>query len=76
MPYSLMTDSDGGNIAFHQGPTNVASHGCVHLNQVDAKKLFNWAGPSGPIAVQFLGPYPAIPAQCKKGFSVEASRCK
>lgn len=33
-----------GAEAIHQGPPTVSSHGCVHVEPVEAERLFNWAG--------------------------------
>ena len=54
MPFALFFE-DG--CAFHQGPTKIASHGCIHLNAVDAEWLFNWAGKDA-VEVSIKGPYP------------------
>ena len=53
MPYSLFFTQSA---AFHGGPVNVESHGCVHLNDHDAEWLFRWVGAT-TVHVRFLGPY-------------------
>jgi hypothetical protein len=54
MPFSLFFE-DG--CAFHEGPTHIPSHGCVHLNPTDAEWLFDWAA-RDPVTVKINGPYP------------------
>lgn len=39
MPYAVFW-ADGG-IAFHEGPLDTPSHGCVHLAEADAKAFFD-----------------------------------
>ncbi len=39
MPYSVFFTDDG--IAFHEGPLDGASHGCVHLTMAEAKIFYN-----------------------------------
>lgn len=36
MPYALFFDNTSGE-AFHVGPVTSPSHGCIHLNEEDAK---------------------------------------
>jgi len=62
MPYSLFFDHDLAE-AFHQGSIDTASHGCVHLEMVDAKWLFEWAA-KAPVGLSILGPYPVPAANC------------
>jgi lipoprotein-anchoring transpeptidase ErfK/SrfK len=38
MPYSVFFAT--GGIAFHEGPLDEPSHGCVHLSHVDAQAFF------------------------------------
>ena len=57
MPFALFFEQDP-TCAFHEGPTSVASHGCIHLNAKDAEWLFDWAG-HDPVQLKILGPYPA-----------------
>ena len=59
MPYALFFEQ-APTCAFHQGDTRVASHGCIHLSEEDAKWLFEWAA-HDPVALQISGPYPANP---------------
>ena len=59
MPFALFF-KDG--CAFHEGPTHIASHGCIHLNTTDAEWLFDWAG-SDPVQVSITGPYPHSPVR-------------
>jgi L,D-transpeptidase catalytic domain/Putative peptidoglycan binding domain len=33
-----------GAEAIHQGPPTIPSHGCVHVEPVEAERLFQWAG--------------------------------
>ena len=61
MPFALFFE-DG--CAFHEGPTHIASHGCVHLNAVDAEWLFDWAGRE-PVNVDIKGPYPHSPVRAQ-----------
>lgn len=53
MPYSLFFTESA---AFHGGRVQVESHGCVHLNDLDAQWLFKWVG-SNTVHVRFVGPY-------------------
>jgi len=62
MPYSLFFDHDLAE-AFHQGGIDTASHGCIHLEMVDAKWLFEWAA-KDPVGLSILGPYPVPAANC------------
>lgn len=64
MPFALFFEQDP-TCAFHQGNVDVASHGCVHLSETDAKWLFDWAG-SDPVALDIHGPYPASPTSSGK----------
>ena len=59
MPFALFFEQDP-TCAFHQGPTSVPSHGCIHLNQVDAEWLFDWAA-RDPVELNISGPYPESP---------------
>lgn len=59
MPYALFFEQDP-TCAFHQGDTRVASHGCIHLTEPDARWLFEWAG-RDPVALEIDGPYPNSP---------------
>src|SRR4051812_6676317 len=43
MKYSLFFEHDDA-CAFHQFDTWTESHGCIHLNDVDAEWLYRWAG--------------------------------
>jgi lipoprotein-anchoring transpeptidase ErfK/SrfK len=36
---------------FHEGKTSVPSHGCIHLEQDDAKWLWDWAGTGTPVHI-------------------------
>jgi lipoprotein-anchoring transpeptidase ErfK/SrfK len=38
MPYSVFFAT--GGIAFHEGPLDEPSHGCVHLSHADAQAFF------------------------------------
>ena len=58
MPWALFFEPPNSACAFHQGPTNVESHGCVHLGPADAEWLFDWAG-ADPVGLTIEGPYPA-----------------
>jgi hypothetical protein len=62
MPYALFFDHDLAE-AFHQGSIDTASHGCIHLELVDAKWLFQWAA-MDPVGLSILGPYPVPAANC------------
>lgn len=53
MPHSLFFTESA---AFHGGSVQVESHGCVHLNDMDAKWLFDCVGGS-TVKVRFIGPY-------------------
>lgn len=59
MPFSLFIEDSGG-IAFHQGDTHADSHGCIHLDNDNAKWLFKWAG-KREVDVQIIGPDPHHP---------------
>ena len=61
MPYALFFEQDLA-CAFHEGPTNIPSHGCIHLNAADAEWLFNWAG-HDPVELNIAGPYPNSPVR-------------
>ena len=61
MPFALFFEQDL-TCAFHQGPLDVASHGCIHLGAADAEWLFDWAA-HDPVRLQMQGPYPAAPTR-------------
>ena len=61
MPWALFFEQDL-TCAFHQGPTNEPSHGCVHLGPDDAQWLFDWAGKDF-VELEIDGPYPASPVR-------------
>jgi len=61
MPFALFFEQDLA-CAFHQGPTSAPSHGCIHLNAIDAEWLFDWAG-RDPIELEIMGPYPVSPVR-------------
>jgi lipoprotein-anchoring transpeptidase ErfK/SrfK len=63
MPYALFFDHDLSE-AFHQGSIDTASHGCIHLEMIDAKWLFEWAK-MDPVGLTILGPYPVPAANCE-----------
>ena len=63
MPFALFFEQNP-TCAFHQGPTSVASHGCIHLNPTDAKWLFEWAG-HDPVGLEIRGPYPQSPVRTR-----------
>jgi len=43
MPFAMFFDDDSG-CAFHAGNPQLPSHGCIHLQIDDARRLFEWAG--------------------------------
>jgi hypothetical protein len=49
MPYSVFFAS--GGIAFHEGPLDVPSHGCVHLTHGDAQAFFAALQPGDEVVV-------------------------
>ena len=59
MQWALFFEQDL-SCAFHQGDPAVASHGCIHLVDRDARWLFDWAG-KDPVGLSVRGPYPANP---------------
>ncbi|MFL6124733.1 L,D-transpeptidase [Actinophytocola sp.] len=49
MPYSVFFAP--GGIAFHEGPLDRDSHGCVHLTMADAQTFFNVLQPGQLVQV-------------------------
>ena len=49
MPWSVFFRYDG--IAFHEGPLDVSSHGCVHLSRTAAKRFFAELEPGDRVRV-------------------------
>jgi hypothetical protein len=50
MPYSVFFAA--GGIAFHEGPLDAPSHGCVHLNDADAAAFFDGLNVGDAVQVQ------------------------
>ncbi len=50
MPWAVFFAYNG--IAFHQGPLDVASHGCVHLRPKDARKFYDVLQPGDVVSVR------------------------
>ena len=49
MDYSLFFTNWGH--AIHKGNINFSSHGCIHVNENDIRRLFSWAGIGVPVLV-------------------------
>ena len=48
MPFAVFFN---GDIAFHQGDTRAASHGCIHLSRNDARAFFDGLRPGDVVQV-------------------------
>ena len=70
MPWALFFEQPPA-CAFHQGDPAVASHGCIHLVERDARWLFDWAG-ADPVALTVRGPYPGSPVAPQKLYAMGA----
>ncbi|MDQ1695037.1 MAG: hypothetical protein QOJ03_390, partial [Frankiaceae bacterium] len=50
MPWSVFFAT--GGIAFHAGPLDVRSHGCVHLRPRAARRFFRYLHPGDKVVVR------------------------
>jgi hypothetical protein len=53
----------GGGEGFHVGPVGAQSHGCIHLEENDARTIFNRAQTGAPVQITVPPPPPRPPRQ-------------